>query len=78
MRPLMIMVLLILPGCATGPMPSANSGDRLRYDYVDDEYEFAGPEDELRYNYQEDTYEYADPDARLRYDYMDNEYEYAD
>lgn len=78
MRALMIMVLPILAGCATGPTPVANPDDRPRYDYVDDEYEHADPGEELQYNYMEDRYEYADPGAEPRYNYMEDEYELAD
>ena len=76
---LLLSGLLLLAGCGASQYTGAGKGgDRLRYDYLDDEYEFAGPEEELRYNYMEDRYEYTDPESELRYNYMEDRYEYAD
>lgn len=79
--PLLILLAALLPlaACSASGYSAANSGeDRLRYDYMDDEYEHAGPQEELQYNYMEDRYEYADPGAEPRYNYMEDEYQYAD
>ena len=49
----------------------------IKYNYLEDYYDFAGTDDALRYNYIEDRYEFAGADDKLRYNIFEDEYEYA-
>ena len=49
----------------------------IKYNYLEDYYDFAGTDDVLRYNYIEDRYEFAGADDKLRYNIFEDEYEYA-
>ena len=42
----------------------------IRYNYLEDYYDFAGTDDALRYNYIEDRYEFAGEDDKLRYNFL--------
>ena len=50
----------------------------IKYNYLEDYYDFAGTDDALRYNYIEDRYEFAGVDDKLRYNIFEDEYEYAE
>ena len=42
----------------------------IKYNYLEDYYDFAGTDDALRYNYIEDRYEFAGEDDKLRYNFL--------
>lgn len=49
---------------------------KLKYNSMEDRWEYADPDDKLKYNYMEDSWEYADPDNKPEYNYMEDEWQF--
>ena len=49
----------------------------LKYNYMDDTWEYAPKDSSLEYNYMENEWEYAPDNYSLKYNYMENEWGYA-
>ena len=56
---------------------SPSEDKSLKYNYMEDKYEYVGEDESLKYNYMEDKYEYVGEDESLKYNYMDDKYEYV-
>ena len=76
MKLFILIGLLAVSWTSTRDLVIANDS-RLRYNYMEDRYEYTRPGETLRYNYMEDTYEYTCPEATLKYNYMEDSWEYA-
>ena len=50
----------------------------LRYNPMEDKYEYASSQDHLKYNPIEDEWSYENSDSHLRYNPMEDRFEYAD
>lgn len=50
---------------------------RLRYNYMEDEWDYADSDDSLKYNYMDDAWDFAGDDDDLKYNYMDDYWEYT-
>lgn len=59
MRIILFILLLFSLGCAYLPETYNNDAWALRYNYIEDEWEYAGPDERLRYNYMENKWEYS-------------------
>lgn len=49
----------------------------LKYNYMDNSWDYAYENESLRYDYMDDEYQFAPDNYSLKYDYLDNEYEFA-
>lgn len=74
-RVLFILLTLILFFSAS---LSVFAYTRLRYNYMENKWEYADTKDVLRWNHMENEWQFVDPDARLVYNYMENKWEWVE
>ena len=55
----------------------ANSDSSLKYNVMEDKWEYAADNASLKYNVMEDKWEYAPDNASTRYNVMQDKWEYA-
>jgi len=54
------------------------NAQQLKYNYMEDSWQFARKDDELKYNYMEDRWELSQPSEQLRYNYLDDTWQYVE
>ena len=74
----LIFSILISPASALAYRDYQSAPAHLRYNYMEDRFEYAHPQEQLRYNPIEDEWSYERPDSQLRYNPMENRFEYVD
>lgn len=81
MKTLKILSIIILSAFILSSPASAyrdQQQEYLRYNPMEDKYEYADQEDYLRYNPIEDEWSYERSDSQLRYNPMEDRFEFAD
>jgi len=63
MRYVLIIIILSFTGCAELAellkVPPHTGGDQLRYNHIEDEWEYSDVRDTLKYNHHEKKWEFA-------------------
>lgn len=78
MKTLSIIVLSILIFSTSASAYRDHQQEYLRYNPLEDRYEYAGAQDYLRYNPIEDEWSYESSDSYLKYNPMEDRFEYTD
>lgn len=73
MKTLILTILLTL----VFSIPALADRDRLRYNYMEDKWEYAAPKDRLKLNYMENSWSYENPKSTLKYNPYESRFEYA-
>ena len=69
---LLIALLIALPiASLAGELP------KLRYNWVENKYNYAPKEAKLKYNWTADQYEFVMPNSKLKLNTQSNNYEYV-
>ena len=72
MRTLLTALLIALPIMAIGgELP------KLRYNWVEDKYNYAPASAKLKYNWTADKYEFVAPNSKLKHNSQSGNYEYV-
>lgn len=61
----------------TGKWEEAKEDSRVRYNYMEDKYQFKGKNDHLKYNGLSNKWEFADDKDKIRYNYMEDKFQYS-
>lgn len=72
MKVLLTALLIALPIMAIGGEPP-----KLRYNWVEDKYNYAPKEAKLKYNWTADKYEFVAPNSKLKHNSQSGSYEYV-
>lgn len=60
-----------------GCISTQSHQEELRYNYLQNKWQYASPSANLKYNYQEKKWQYAETGDTLRYNYLENEWEFS-
>ena len=58
--------------------PALADRNKLKYNYMEDRYEYAAPKDRIKYNAAEDEWTHESSGSRLRYNPCEDRFEYAE
>jgi hypothetical protein len=72
MKTLLTALLIALPILAVGGEPV-----KLRYNWVENKWNYAPKEAKLKYNWTADKYEFVVPNSELKLNTQSNNYEYV-
>ena len=72
MKKLLTTLLIALPIMAIG-----GESPKLRYNWVENKYNYAPKEAKLKYNWTADKYEFVMPGSKLKLNTQSNNYEYV-
>ena len=70
----LLLIALLLNGCLTSQQ---SYQENLRYNYLQNDWQYASPSANLKYNYLENKWQYAEPGESLRYNYLENRWEFS-
>ena len=69
----LLIASLIIPSITW----SADNSPRLRYNWIENKYNYAPKEAKLKYNWIADQYEFVMPNSQLKLNTQSNNYEYV-